>query len=843
MGEPHSEPGERAPWEELLSRLEAQSPRESRYRLQGEIGRGGMGAVLRVWDGALHRQLAMKVVLKDGQPSSVVRTPADPRTLSRFLEEAQVTGQLDHPGIVPVHELGMDSQGRVYFTMKLVKGKTLKEVFAELADGAEGWTQARVLGLLLKVCEAMSYAHAKGVIHRDLKPANVMVGRFGEVFVMDWGLAKVLGREESRDIRIQPEIAATSELHSSRRSLSEETPDSPLVTMDGDVVGTPAYMSPEQAMGTIEALGPPSDVYSMGAMLYHLLSGQMPYVPPSARLNNYAIWHRVQEGPPQPLHELAPGAPSELVAICEKAMERDASRRYRDMTELAEDLRAYLEQRVVHAYETGALAELRKWIERNKALASSAAAAVLLLIAGLTVSLVFEARAERKADEVLRLSALQRLDDLVREVDRLWPIAPELVERYQTWLSSAGRLLAELPSHEASLTELRARGRQLPDEGGLVWTFDSTEDRWWHDQLTKLAEGLKAFSDEKTGLFSAGISPEHGWGIRRRLELVGEIAERSIDSPEAKERWTEALASIRDRCAWYVRVELEPQFGLLPIGQDRASGLWEFAHLLSGEPAERRDDGRLFLESRTGLVLVLLPGGRFQMGAQSSHPEQPNHDPAARSNEGPVHPVMLSPFFLSKYEMTQGQWQRVVGENPSSWGPDGLLPVERVSWIDCDELCRRVGLKLPTEAQWEYGARAGTSTPWWSGEEADVLFEVGNLADESYGRGFEGDTSYERWDDGAWGPSRTGNYAANPFGLLDVIGNVWEWCQDWHGLYPVGAEAVVDPVRLDQGFVRVYRGGGFSVLAANARSAVRPNDETEVAGSLIGLRPARALER
>jgi len=204
---------------------------------------------------------------------------------------------------------------------------------------------------------------------------------------------------------------------------------------------------------------------------------------------------------------------------------------------------------------------------------------------------------------------------------------------------------------------------------------------------------------------------------------------------------------------------------------------------------------------------------------------------------------MLSPFFLSKYEMTQGQWQRVVGENPSSWGPDGLLPVERVSWIDCDELCRRVGLKLPTEAQWEYGARAGTSTPWWSGEEADVLFEVGNLADESYGRGFEGDTSYERWDDGAWGPSRTGNYAANPFGLLDVIGNVWEWCQDWHGLYPVGAEAVVDPVRLDQGFVRVYRGGGFSVLAANARSAVRPNDETEVAGSLIGLRPARALER
>src|SRR5262245_13840869 len=226
MGEPQSEPGEPVPWEELLGRLEAQSPRESRYRLEGEIGRGGMGAVLRVWDGALQRQLAMKVVAKDGRPSGEERLPPDPRTLSRFLEEAQVTGQLDHPGIVPVHELGMDSEGRIYFTMKLVKGKTLKEVFEELADGQGGWTQARVLGVLLKVCEAMSYAHAKGVIHRDLKPANVMVGRFGEVFVMDWGLAKVLGREENRDIRIQPDILATSELLSSRRSLAEETPDS-----------------------------------------------------------------------------------------------------------------------------------------------------------------------------------------------------------------------------------------------------------------------------------------------------------------------------------------------------------------------------------------------------------------------------------------------------------------------------------------------------------------------------------------------------------------------------------------------------------------------------------------
>jgi Protein kinase domain len=168
--------------ETLLGRLSGRAPASGRYHLKGEVARGGMGAVLRVWDEDLRRHLAMKVLLGKGQAEPRGDTPpVDKRQLARFLEEAQVTGQLDHPGIVPVHELGLDAEGRVFFTMKLVKGRTLAEVFDELHRGEGDWTQARVLGLILKVCEAMSYAHAKGVIHRDLKPANVMVGRFGEV--------------------------------------------------------------------------------------------------------------------------------------------------------------------------------------------------------------------------------------------------------------------------------------------------------------------------------------------------------------------------------------------------------------------------------------------------------------------------------------------------------------------------------------------------------------------------------------------------------------------------------------------------------------------------------------
>jgi len=185
-----------------------------------------MGAILKVWDEDLRRSLAMKVILGKGDGAIGGETPpVDRRLLARFLEEAQVTGQLDHPGIVPVHELGLDAEGRVYFTMKLVKGRDLKQIFELAFEEREGWNETRALGVILKVCEAMAYAHKKGVIHRDLKPANVMVGGFGEVFVMDWGLARVLGQKDTHDLRLQP-VAATSSLATERREERQDAPDS-----------------------------------------------------------------------------------------------------------------------------------------------------------------------------------------------------------------------------------------------------------------------------------------------------------------------------------------------------------------------------------------------------------------------------------------------------------------------------------------------------------------------------------------------------------------------------------------------------------------------------------------
>ncbi|MFT7542189.1 MAG: serine/threonine protein kinase, partial [Gammaproteobacteria bacterium] len=193
-----------------IESLRSSSNSKQRYALKGEIGRGGMGAILEIFDRDLRRHLAMKVVLGSSGQTGGNKPELESQQLVRFLEEAQVTGQLDHPGVVPVHELGVDADGRVYFTMRLVKGQDLSKVFAKVHEGDPDWSRTRVLGVLSKVCEAMSYAHEKGVVHRDLKPANVMVGRHGAVYVMDWGLARVEGREDSHDLRLQEQAESIS---------------------------------------------------------------------------------------------------------------------------------------------------------------------------------------------------------------------------------------------------------------------------------------------------------------------------------------------------------------------------------------------------------------------------------------------------------------------------------------------------------------------------------------------------------------------------------------------------------------------------------------------------------
>ncbi|MHC5082251.1 MAG: serine/threonine-protein kinase, partial [Planctomycetota bacterium] len=251
------------PAEELPEDSIAGPASETRYGILGEIARGGMGAIVKLVDNDIRRPVAMKVIL--GGPANSVEG-AETARIERFVEEAQVTGQLEHPNIVPVHELGLDAEGKVYFTMKLVRGESLDAIIDAVADkdpeAIRKYSLSHLLQVFLKVCDAMAFAHSKGVVHRDLKPENVMVGRFGEVLVMDWGLAKVKGHED----RAEEEWVETirSEKEAGR-------------TLSGEVMGTPSYMPPEQAAGKVERVDERSDVFALGAVLYKILTHEAPY--------------------------------------------------------------------------------------------------------------------------------------------------------------------------------------------------------------------------------------------------------------------------------------------------------------------------------------------------------------------------------------------------------------------------------------------------------------------------------------------------------------------------------------------------------------------------------------
>jgi serine/threonine-protein kinase len=248
-----------------------------RLQVRGEVGRGAMAQVLLGFDTKLRREIALKVTY-------LSRGSIPRQLLARFVEEAQVTAQLEHPNIVPVHDLGVDPDGRAYFSMKLVRGRSLEEILtARLLGDAATLSQfglRRLLDIFLQVCLAMEYAHARGVIHRDLKPANVMVGDFGEVLVMDWGVAKL--RDMVAGVSTEAEALGTDQDFSDSGPVSAPTPVTSVraetkawQTHDGAVLGTPHYVAPEQAQGLVVDVR--SDLYSLGVMLYEILCGKVPF--------------------------------------------------------------------------------------------------------------------------------------------------------------------------------------------------------------------------------------------------------------------------------------------------------------------------------------------------------------------------------------------------------------------------------------------------------------------------------------------------------------------------------------------------------------------------------------
>ncbi len=368
----------------------------SRYQLQGEIARGGMGAVLRGRDTDLGRDLAVKVLLE--------KHADRPEVVRRFIEEAQIGGQLQHPGVVPVYDIGHFGN-RPFFTMKLVKGQTLSALLAGRQQPSED--RPHLLTIALKVAQALAYAHAKGVIHRDLKPANIMVGAFGEVQVMDWGLAKVLPRggiadeERAASRGHQPPGVEPTVIRTARNGSTGSSTD----TEAGTLLGTPAYMPPEQANGDVALIDCRADVFGLGAILCEILTGQPPYVgrsPEEVRLK------AANADLADALTRLAGcGASAELLELTWSCLAPEASDRPKDAQAVADALTAYLDgvQARLHRAELAeAEAKARAAEEARRRRLMLALAAVVLL----AVTLASGAGLWLKADRDARQAQLTR---------------------------------------------------------------------------------------------------------------------------------------------------------------------------------------------------------------------------------------------------------------------------------------------------------------------------------------------------------------------------------------------------------------------------------------------------
>lgn len=497
-----------------------------RFSLKGLHARGGLGEVFTARDVELNREVAVKRIQS--------RYADDPSSRRRFLTEAEITARLDHPGVVPVFGLVSDGFGRPCYAMRFIRGETLKDEIeryhginkesasAEPKDEVKGQPRSvafrHLLQRFIAVCQAIAYAHTRKIIHRDIKPANVMVGAFGETLVVDWGLAKSL------EDRPNPELLLKSAANVGNRHDLEATELSDDLTMAGTAVGTPAYMSPEQATGKLELIGPPADVYSLGATLFAILTGKAPFMG-----NATETLEKVRRGEFPAPRSIIPEVPAPLEAVCLKAMSLRIEDRYATPLDLASDVERWLSDEPVSCYPDPVHARAARWARRHPA---RVAAGISLLVAGVLAAVVTtvsvaaeqgrtrqalnEAKDERDAKEVemkraldaedvannrlIALNAEQRATK--KEFSRAEEARDEARDRYDAAVKAFNVLVVDIQ-------------RQLADRAG---TQDLREKL-----LVKAKEGLLRLIDKSKG--KEGIKGGGSENIGTKQKIV---ADRTI---------------------------------------------------------------------------------------------------------------------------------------------------------------------------------------------------------------------------------------------------------------------------------------------------------------------------
>ncbi len=711
---------------------------DERYEEMGLIGEGGMGEVRRVWDNALHRSVAMKVLRRElAERDDLVQ---------RFVEEAQATAQLEHPGIMPVYDVGRLPDGRPYFTMKEIRGRSLLDVIEELhqeSDGGwgttvTGWTFPRLIGVFQQVCEAVAFAHARGVLHRDLKPTNVMVGAFGEVVVMDWGLAKIAG--------------AVSGTGLGQQVVTVRSRGGTYVTRMGSVAGTPNYMPPEQARGEHGLIGPWSDVYALGAILYEILADRAPYDGDDLD----AVVAKVLAAPPPPPFPRfqAPGEgpfPEDaLREVCSKAMSREIAARYMDAATLAEAVESWLAdagsrersiQLVRHADAVEPdLVELRKRVATLRAEAAS-----------MLASLPLQASPERKR-------AAWALEDQAADIER------ELQRKTSRYTNLLQAALAGVPD----LPEAANRLEALAEVTGTPALRHPGGDAW----ITVLTDPP-----------SARVTLRRVQAVDRRLVPVPPAP---AGTPGAQPGpWDAPLRAPIDRMklpagAWQLTIEAEGHQPLVVLAQVRPGELWSVTPPGSTRVAALRL-ARLGQDPKD---TARIPAGWFWAGGDV---EIRDSLPRTRMWVDTFlvrrHPVTNAEYLVFLDELARaGRWKEAAecapaGTTLRSNGthalPDGWTadePVRRVTFDAAQAYAAwwsgKTGRawRLPREREWEKAAR-GTD---------ERLFPWGNFLDPSWCN------VCESHGDEPPRPAPIGAHPldVSPYGVLGLGGNVRDWVID-----------------------------------------------------------------